>query len=144
MSSADQGEGFIEVTRGSKKRKASNSPSLSSQPKSGSPKPPLGTPVCANHDSSDNQWCRQKIQKLEKLMGELPLTNYQYHPARKVSRIKEPQKGDSVAIGVSMQDVIMLQNESKMKAALGKNIKISLPKAFQTSKDKQKVLLWKE
>ena len=31
MSSANQGDGFIEVTRGSKKRKASNSPALPSQ-----------------------------------------------------------------------------------------------------------------
>ena len=29
-----------------------------------------------------------------------------------------------------MQDVIILQNESKMRAALGKNVKVSLPKAF--------------
>ena len=59
-------------------------------------------------------------------MGELR----QYHPSVKISRIKERPKGDFVAIGDSMQDVIILQNESKMKAALGKNVKISLPKAF--------------
>ena len=44
-----------------------------------------------------------------------------------------------------MQDIIILQSESKMKAALGKNVKVSLPKAFQTKKkDKQKVFLWKD
>ena len=29
----------------------------------------------------------------------------QYHPSLKISRIKEPPKGDFVAIGDSMQDV---------------------------------------
>ena len=42
MSSVSQGDGFIEVTRGSKERKASTSPTLPNQPKSGSP---LGTPL---------------------------------------------------------------------------------------------------
>ena len=40
-----------------------------------------------------------------------------------------------------MQDVIILQSGSKMKAsALGKNIKVSLPKAFQTNKLQTKSL----
>ena len=47
----------------------------------------------------------------------------QYHPSLKISRIRELPKGDFVAIGDSMQDVV-LQNESKMKAALGKNVKL--------------------
>ena len=42
MSSVSQGDGFIKVTRGSKKRKASTSPTLPSKPKPGSP---LETPV---------------------------------------------------------------------------------------------------
>ena len=33
-----------------------------------------------------------------------------------------------------MQDVIILESENKMKVALGKNVKVSLPKAYQTSK----------
>ena len=45
MSSATQGDGFTEVTCGRKKRKASSSPTLPSQPKPGSSEPPLGTPV---------------------------------------------------------------------------------------------------
>ena len=65
----------------------------------------------------------------------------QYHPSLKILRIKELPKGDSVAIGDSIQDVNILQNESKMKTAPGRNVKVRLPKAFQTSKDKQKVLL---
>ena len=46
----------------------------------------------------------------------------------------------------SMQDVIILQNGTKMKAALGqkvKKVKISLPKAFQTSKAQNKHLVVK-
>ena len=64
-------------------------------------------------------------------MGELR----QYHPSLKISRSKQLPKGDFVAIGDSMQDAIILQNESKIKAAPGKNAKISLPKALQTSKE---------
>ena len=39
-----------------------------------------------------------------------------------------------------MQDVIILQSENKMKAPLGKNVKVSLPKAYQTSKSQNKIL----
>ena len=39
-----------------------------------------------------------------------------------------------------MQDVGILQNENKMKAALGRNVKVSLPQAFQTNKEKPKIL----
>ena len=39
-----------------------------------------------------------------------------------------------------MQDVIILQNESKMKAALGQNVKVSLPKAFQINKQQTESL----
>ena len=39
-----------------------------------------------------------------------------------------------------MQDVIILQNENKMKAAPGQKVKVSLPKAYQTSKVQSKDL----
>ena len=64
----------------------------------------------------------------------------QYHPSLKLSRIKELARGDFVVIGDSVQDVIILQSESKMKATLGKNVKVSLLKAFQTSKIQTKSL----
>ena len=64
-------------------------------------------------------------------MGELR----QYHPSLKVSQIKESPKGDFLVIGDSVQDVIIVQSDSKMKAALGKNVKVSLPEAFQTNKN---------
>ena len=43
-------------------------------------------------------------------------------------------------IGDSVQDIIILQSESKMKAALDKNIKVSLPEAFQRNKVQTKSL----
>ena len=39
-----------------------------------------------------------------------------------------------------MEDVIILQSETKMKAALGKNVKVRLPKAFQTNNTQNKIL----
>ena len=69
-------------------------------------------------------------------MGELR----QYHPNVKVSQIKELPNGDFLVIGDSVQDVVILQSGTKMKAALGKNVKVSLPKAFQTNKTQNKNL----
>ena len=69
-------------------------------------------------------------------MGELR----QYHPSVKVSQFKELPKGDYLVIGDSVQDVVILQSETKMKAAPGKNVKVSLPKAFQTNKTQTKNL----
>ena len=51
-------------------------------------------------------------------MGELR----QYHPSLKVSQIKELPKGDFLVIEDSVQDVVILQSETKMKAAPGKNV----------------------
>ena len=42
--------------------------------------------------------------------------------------------------GDSMQDVLILQSETKMKVALGQTVKVSLPKAFQTTKIQTKSL----
>ena len=70
-------------------------------------------------------------------MGELR----QFHPSLRISQIKELPKGDFLIIGDSVQDLIILQSESKMKAAQGKNVTvISLPKAFQTNKLQNKSL----
>ena len=69
-------------------------------------------------------------------MGELR----QHHPGLKVSQVKELPKGDLLIIGDSMQDMLILQNETKMKAALGKNVRISLPKAYQINKSQNKCL----
>ena len=69
MSSFGEDE-FTEVTRDRKKRKALSSPTLPSQRKPGSSEPPLSSPSQSiiqveEQDSSDHQWCRRKIQKLE-------------------------------------------------------------------------------
>ena len=69
-------------------------------------------------------------------MGELT----QYHPSLKVSQVKELPKGDLPVIGDSVQDIVILQNENKMKAALGQNVKISLPKAYRINKTQNKSL----
>ena len=69
-------------------------------------------------------------------MGELR----QYHHSLKVFQIKELPKGDFLVLGDSMQDVFILQSETKMRAALGKTVKVSLPKAFQTNKTETKSL----
>ena len=58
----------------------------------------------------------------------------------KISQINELPKGDFLVIGDSVQDVIILQSESKMKAALGKNVKVSLPNTFQINKVQTKSL----
>ena len=44
----------------------------------------------------------------------------QYHPSLKVLQIKELPKGDFLVIGDSVQDVVILQSETKMRAAQAK------------------------
>ena len=64
------------------------------------------------------------------------------HPELRVSRVKDlPNKGFLI-IGNTPRDVLTLQSEDKMKACLGKNLKISLPKAYQI-KGKSKTLVVK-
>ena len=46
-------------------------------------------------------------------------------------------------VGDSPQDAIILRSEPKMKAALGKNVRVSLPKAYQIVKQKNQCLLVK-
>ena len=72
-------------------------------------------------------------------MGELR----QYRPSLKISSIKALPKGDFVIVGDSLQDVTILQSETKMKAALGQKVKISLPKAYQINKVPTKSLVVK-
>ena len=130
MSSANQGASRLLVE--ARSVRSSNSTTLPSQPKSGSSEAPQGTPVRPKPCKKNTipviiSGVHEKLKSWRKLMGELR----QYHPSLNISRIKELPKSDFVAIGDSMQDVKdILQNESKMRAALGKNVKISLPKAF--------------
>ena len=117
MSSITQEDGFTEITRGRKKRKASGSPTLPSQPKPGFSEPPLGTPVCPKPNLKNKipmipSGVDGKFKNWRSIMGELR----QYHPSLK---IKELPKNDFLVIGDSVLDVIILQSETKMKAALG-------------------------
>ena len=141
MWSITQEDGVTEVTRGRKKRKASGSPTLPSQPEPGSSQPPLGTPVRLKPNLKNKilvilSGVDGKFKNCRSIMGKLR----QYHPSLKVSPIKELPESDFLVIGDSVQDVVILQSERKMKAALGKNVKISLPKAFQTNKTQNKSL----
>ena len=72
-------------------------------------------------------------------MGELR----QHHPSLRISKVKALKKGDLLVVGDSPQDAIILQSEPKMKAALGKNVRVSLPKAYQIAKQKNKCLVVK-
>ena len=141
MLSITQEDGFTEVTHGRKKHKAISSSTLPSHPKSGSSKPPLGTPVCPRPNLKNKisvilSGVDGELKNWRSVMGELR----QYHPSLKVSQIKELPKGDYLVIGDSVQDVAILQSKTKMKAALDKNVKVSLPKAFQTVKSQTKSL----
>ena len=64
----------------------------------------------------------------------------QHHPSLKISPIKELAKGGLLVVGDSPQDAVILQNETKMKAALGKNVRVSLPKAYQITQKQNKCL----
>ena len=86
MSSASQGGGFIEVIHGSKKRKASNSPTLPSQALLS----PLETSVLLksyrkNTISVIISGVDEKFKSWRKITSKLR----QYHPCLKMSRIKE-------------------------------------------------------
>ena len=67
----------------------------------------------------------------------------QHHPSLRISKVKALQKGDLLVVGDSPRDAVILQSEPKMKAALGKNARVSLPKAYQTTKQQNKCLVVK-
>ena len=137
-----QEDGFTEVTHKRKKRKAMGSPMLLMLQKTSSSEPPPETLTCPKPASIKNKipvilsGIKEEHKNWHKLLGELR----QFHPSLKISQIKELPKGDFLIIGDSMQDVIILQSENKMKAAPGQNVKVSLPKAFHTNKQQTKSL----
>ena len=141
MTSGNQEDEFTEVTRKRKKRTASGSPTPPVLQKTGSSEPPPETPVRPRPSPKNTipviiSGVDPKFKNWRQLMGELR----QYHPSLKVSNVKEVPKRDFLIIGNSIQDGIILQNETKMKAALGQEVKISLTKAFQTNKVQNKRL----
>ena len=158
MSSANQEGEFTEVHRKRKKPKTSSSPTLPSTLQRTRPsEPPPETPTRPKTSTVKNQIpvilssIDTKYQTWRQVMGELR----QHHPSLKISKVKalqkgdllvvgdSLQKGDLLVVGDSLQDAIILQSESKMKAALGKNVRVSLPKAYQITKQKNKCLVVK-
>ena len=134
MTSVSQEGEFTEVTRKRKKRKASGSPTLPTLQKTGSSELPPETPIRPRPYPKNTipviiSGVDPRLKNWRQLMGELR----QYHPCLKVSNVKELPKGDFLLIGDSIQDVVILQNESKMKAALGQKVKVYLKPTKQTS-----------
>ena len=74
----------------------------------------------------------------------MPVTSElkQYHPSFICTRFKLFKNGNFLIVGDTPKDCAFLQNESKMKAALGPNVKVSLPQAFHSArKQSHKVLV---
>ena len=143
MPSVNQEDEFTEVTRKCKKRKATSSPMLpSTLQRTMSSEQPPETPARPKPSTYKNNipvifsGIDAKFQNWRSIMGELR----QHHPSLKISQIKELAKGGLLVVGDSPQNAVILQNESEMKAALGKNVRISLPKAYQISRKQNKCL----
>ena len=79
-----------------------------------------------------------KFQSNKQVMRELS----QYHTELRVSRVKDLPTRGFFRIENTPRDVIILQSEIKLKACLGQNVKISLPKAYQM-KEKNKTIVVK-
>ena len=142
--SVSQEDEFSEVTRERKKRKAISSPTLPALQKPSSSEHPPETlvrprPSLKNTIPVIISGVDDKIKTWRQLMGKLR----QYHPSLKVSSIKALPEGDFVIVRDSLQHVTILQSETKMKAALGQKVKISLPKAYQINKIPTKSLVVK-
>ena len=147
MSSDSQEGEFTEVHRKRKKRKTTNSPTLPpTQQRTWSSELPPETPTRPKTSTYKNQIpvilsnIDEKFQTWRQVMGEL---RQHHHPSLRISKVKALQKGDLLVVGDSPRDAVILQSETKMKAALGQNVRVSLPKAYQTTKQKNKCLVVK-
>ena len=139
-------EGFTLVDRKrQKKRKVEHSNLLHTPPGSCSASS-SGSPTCPkpSHFNYPNtvpvifRDADSKFTAVKQIMSQLS----QYHAELRVSRVKDLPNKEFFIVGNTPRDVIILQNETKMKACLGKNLKVSLPKAYQ-NKDKSKTLVVK-
>ena len=146
MSSDNQEGEFTEVHRKRKKRKTTSSPTLPpTLQRTKSSELPPETPTRPKTSTYKNQIpvilsnIDEKFQTWRQVMGELR----QHHPSLRISKVKALQKGDLLVVGDSPRDAVILQSEPKMKAALGQNVRVSLPKAYQTTKQKNKCLVVK-
>ena len=139
-------EGFTLVDRKrQKKRNAEHSPLLHTPPgscsASSSGSPTSSKPSNLNYPNTVPVIFRDadpKFTSVKHVMSELS----QHHPELRVSRVKDLPKQGFLIVGNTPRDVIILQSETKMKACLGKNFKISLPRAYQ-NKGKSKTLVVK-
>ena len=143
MSSVSQEDEFTEVHRQRKKLKALGSPTLPTLQETRSPEQPPITPIRPKSSTIPNKipvilsGFDSQFKSWRTVMGELR----QHHPSLKVSQVKELPKGDLFIIGDSMQDMLLiLQNETKMKAALGKMLGFLYQKPTKLIKVKTSVL----
>ena len=131
----------MEVHHKRKKRKTSSSPTLPSTlqrtrsselpPETPTrPKTPYKNQIPVILSNIDD-----KFQTWRQVMGELR----QHHPTLRISEVKALQKGNLLVVGDSLQDAIIFQSESKMKAALGRNVRVSFPKSLPNYKTKKQV-----
>ena len=67
----------------------------------------------------------------------------QYRPSFNCTRVKLFKNGNFLTVGDTPKDCAILQNESKMKVALGPNVKVSLPQAFHSAKKQSHKVLVK-
>ena len=110
-------------TPSSKKRKASNSPSL----------PPAGTSPCRPPATNNRTpliatGIDPKFNTQIRIMSELR----QYHPSLRVFRIKQTQNS-WIFIGDTPKDFAILHSEAKMQQIFGKNVEVSLPKFYHSA-----------
>ena len=146
MSSDNQEGEFTEVHRKRKKCKTTSSPTLPpTLQRTRSSELPPETPTRPKTSTYKNQIpvilsnIDKKFQTWRQVMGELR----QHYPSLRISKVKALQKGDLLVVGDSPRDAVILQSEPKMKAARGQNVRVSLPKAYQTTKQKNKCLVVK-
>ena len=137
-------DGFTLVKGGrqAKKRKAEGSPQLNSPP-GASTASPTSSPARPQPSSIKNvipvilSDVDPKFSTKVKPMSELK----QFHPNIKVSKVMEKKNSSFFIIGDTPRDVAILQSENKMKACLGQNVKISLPKAYQTFQPRKSIVI---
>ena len=137
-------DGFTLVKGGrqAKKQKAEGSPQLNSPP-GPSTASPTSTPARPQPSSVKNvipvilSGVDPKLCTKVKLMSELK----HFHSHIKVSKVLEKKNNSFLIIGDTPRDVAILQSKTKMKACLGQNVKISLPKAYQSSQPKKSLVI---
>ena len=120
-------------TPASKKRKASESPSLPPASQRTTPNYKNKTPLIATGIDP-------KFNTPIKIMSELR----QYHPNLRVLQIKQTKNG-GIFIGDTPKDFAILQSEPKMQQVFGKKVRVSLPKSYHSADAKKdKILVSRE